>query len=71
MKTGGFKSTLVVYTPDGKITIKSDRIKTVEQWRALRGIWYFTKHEVLGRTDVTEVRINFDVAQAMEFFAVG
>lgn len=71
MKPGGFKSTLVVYLPDGKVTIRSDRIKTIEQWRALKGVWYFAKHEVHGRTDLTEIRINFDLAQAMEFFAVG
>lgn len=68
----GHKSTLVVYLPGGsKITIKSPRIQTPEQFNGLSGTMTFAPTEIFafeGDKDAV-VRINFDLCPVMTFSA--
>jgi|GEM_PF-5016298 len=72
-RTPGLKSRVVVYVDSGtKITIESDQIKTLADFRALSGKRFFTRGEVpFSDPGVTAIMVDFDNVVAAEFYEYG
>ena len=69
MRTLGLKSRVVVYVDSGtKITIESDQIKTLADFKALSGRRFFTHGELPYSRSVTAMMIDFDNIVAAEFY---